>query len=122
MKEAPLFIRAYDLHSWLLDRLDVTLDRTGDSVRETTGFQQLARTVLRHSSKLLNAICLAVARFDSGLQLVEADEQATLLRIHLRLASDKKLLDDGQLIYVSGELADIGRQIGGWRRHLEELE
>ncbi len=122
MKEAPLFIRAYDLHSWLLERFD-TAGESGDQPVAGKGmFPELARSVLHHSSELLNAISLAVARFDRGLRLVEADEHATLLRVHLRLASEKKLLDDRQLVYATGELTDIGRQIGGWRRHLEAVE
>ncbi len=119
MKEAPVFIRAYDLHSWLLDRLDRADEASDDS---TPCFPELARCVLHHSRKLLNAVSLAVARFDRGVQLLEADEQATLLRVHLRLASEKKLLGDRQLLYATRELTDIGRQIGGWRRHLEGVE
>ncbi len=118
MKEAPVFVRAYDLHSWLLDRLDAVVDRADDSAR----FPELARCVLRHSERLLNAVSLAVARFERDLHLVVADEQATLLRVHLRLASEKELLDDRQLLYATSELSDIGRQIGGWRRHLETVE
>ncbi len=122
MKEAPLFIRAYDLHSWLVGRLDDASYRTEDPAREKTSFRELARAVLCHSSGLLNAVSLAVARFDSDVRLLEADEQATLLRVHLRLATEKDLLNDRQLIYANGELSDIGRQIGGWRRHLEGVE
>ncbi len=122
MKEAPLFIRAYDLHSWLLDRFD----RSGESGEESAATKvvvpEVTRSVLHHSSELLNAVALAVARFESGLRLVEADEHATLLRVHLRLASEKELLDDRQLMYATVELTDIGRQIGGWRRHLEAVE
>ncbi len=122
MKEAPVFVRAYDLHSWLLDHLDIVIEHDEDSAKETRFFPELRRSVLRHSRRLLNAVSLAVARFDRGERLLEADEQATLLRIHLRLASEKELLDDRQLLYATGELTDIGRQLGGWRRHLESVE
>ncbi len=120
MKEAPVFVRVYDLHGWLLDRLD---GESGDEGAEDKAcFPELTRSVLDHSGRLLNAVSLAVAQFDRGLRLLEADEQATLLRVHLRLACEKKLLDDRQLLYATGELTDIGRQIGGWRRHLETVE
>ncbi len=122
MKEAPVFVRAYDLHSWLLDRLDGAIKGSEDSAKEKRCFPELRRSVLRHSRRLLNALSLAVARFERGERLVEADEQATLLRIHLRLASEKELIDDRQLLYATGELTDIGRQIGGWRHHLESVE
>ncbi len=58
MKEAPVFVRAYDLHSWLLDRLDVA-ECGGDSENEPR-FPELTRSVLDHSTKLLNAVSLAV--------------------------------------------------------------
>lgn len=111
MKEAPLFIRAYDLHSWLLDRFG--------SVKTYTAVRN---AVLRHSAELLEAVSLALSRFDVGERLIEADEHATLLRVHLRLASEKKLLTDRQLLYVTGELRDVGRQIGGWRKRVEAVE
>jgi len=114
VNEAPIFIRAYDLHSWLLDRFD-TLD-------ETKTHLILRQDVLRCSRKLLDAISLALARFDQVERLLAADEHATLLRVQLRLASEKKLLQDRQLVYATGELADIGRQLGGWRRSVEGLE
>ena len=110
IKEAPVFVRAYDLLSWLLDRLDGAMGCGDGPAGEEASFPELARSVLRHSGRLLNALSLAVARFDRGMHLVEADEQAALLRIHLRLASEKKLLEDRQLLYASGELSDIGRQ------------
>jgi hypothetical protein len=111
MKEAPLFIHAYDLHGWLLDRLE----SGGEAhcvVRDT---------VLDHSRGLLAAVTLAVSRFDPGERLIEADEQATLLRVYLRLAAEKRLLDDRQLLHATEVLRDIGRQIGGWRKRLEEV-
>jgi hypothetical protein len=52
MKEAPLFTRSYDLHTWLLDRLE------GGETQQTT---RLA--VLHHSRRLLEAITLALQRF-----------------------------------------------------------
>ena len=117
MKEAPIFIRAFDLHGWLLDRFDgpVARDPAG-------GFAEVSRSVLRESRELLHAVSLALARFDTHERLVEADEHATLLRVELRMAAEKKLLDDRQLLHATEELADIGRQIGGWRRRTEGVE
>lgn len=111
MKEAPLFTDAYDLYSWLLDRF-----------AQLETHRELRCAVLDHSRRLLNAISLALARFDTGERLIEADEQATLLRIQLRLASDKELLNDRQLLHANERLGAIGRQIGGWRRKLDSVE
>lgn len=117
MKEAPLFIRAFDLHSWLLDRLDGP-----KASGHTSGYEQVRRSVLIESRELLHAVSLALASFDTPERLVAADGHATLLRVHLRLASEKNLLGDRQLLHANGELADIGRQIGGWQRRLRDAE
>ncbi len=111
MKEAPIFVRAYDLHSWLVGRL-----------AEVEAHPILQRTVLRHSEDLLDAVTLAVSRFDTDERLITADEHVALLRVHLRLACDKELLSDRQLLFANEALRDIGRQIGGWRKSLRGVE
>jgi hypothetical protein len=111
MKEAPLFSQAYDLHGWLLDRFE-----------KVERHRAVRAAVLDHSRRLLNAVSLALARFDTAERLIEADENATLLRVHLRLAADKDLLNDGQLLHANQELRDVGRQIGGWRKSLRGIE
>lgn len=111
MDEAPIFIRAYDLHGWLLDRI-------GPAAKSP----EVGRAVLHHSRGLLETVSLALSRFDTHGRLIEADEHATLLRVHLRLAREKELLSDRQLVYANGELRDVGRQIGGWLRRLETIK
>ena len=79
MKDAPLFVHAYDLHGWLLDRLDGG-GETHRVVRDT---------VLDHSRGLLAAVTLAVSRFDPGERLIDADEQATHGLIDRHRAQDR---------------------------------
>lgn len=117
MKEAPVFVRAYDLYSWLLDRFnDLEVDNNESSPAA------IGQSVLEQARWLLEALVLALSRFDTEHRLVKADEHAALLRLHLRLASEKKLLSDSQLAHATRELRDIGRQIGGWRKTFEPLE
>lgn len=113
MKQAPLFTAAYDLHGWLLDRLDST------AVYPEPAYPELRRAVLEHSRGLLEAIILALGRFEREERVQEADERTALLRAHLRLAADKGLLDDRQLLYASRLAGEIGRQIGGWQKALD---
>ncbi len=108
MKQAPVFIRAYDLHLWLLDHLAGGSDLT-----------EMRRVILHHSRILLEAVSLALSRFDTRRRIAEADERVTLLRVHLRLATERRLLNDRQLLHANKILSDIGRQIGGWRKSLE---
>ncbi len=108
MKEAPVFTRSYDLHTWLLDRF-------ADSER----YPPVGRAVLDHSRGLLEAVTLALLRFDTAERLVDADRHTALLRVHLRLAAEKELIDDRQLLHANGLLRDVGRQIGGWLKHVD---
>ena len=112
VKEAPIFTCTYDLHCWLLDRFD------GDKVESHRNTRQ---TVLHHSRRLLESVTLAFENFDTERQLVEADQSATLLRVFLRLAAQRGLLDDRQLLFANKLLRDIGRQLGGWRKHRKSI-
>ncbi len=78
------------------------------------------RAVLHHSRLLLEAVGLALARFETRHRVAQADEQVTLLRIHLRLAAERRLLSDRQLMHANEILSDVGRQIGGWRKSLRD--
>lgn len=111
MKEAPVFVRAYDLYSWLFDRL-----MRPDSPA------MIGEHVLEKARRLLEALVLALSRFDTHRRVIEADEQAALLRIHLRIAAEKEALSDRQLMHAMRELREIGRQIGGWRKKLEAIK
>ncbi len=108
MKESPIFTRSYDLHAWLLTRFE-----------KVERYPPVCRSVLDHSRALLEAVTMALLRFDTAEHLVEADQHVALLRVHLRLAAEKKLIDDRQLLHANDLLRDIGRQIGGWLKHLD---
>lgn len=110
MREAPLFVGAYDLYSWLLERLE-----------RAAAYPELRSAVLMHSRGLLEKVTLALCRFDREERLIQADEHAALLRAHLRLAAEKGLLEDRQLLHANHLLSEVGRQIGGWRKKLDEL-
>jgi len=108
VKQAPLFVGAYDLHGWLLDRIE-----------QTHRYPEVGEALLHHSRGLLETLTLALSGFDREERLVQADEHAALLRAHLRLATDKGLLADHQLLHASRMVADLGRQIGGWRKSFD---
>lgn len=108
MKEAPLFVRSYDLYAWLLQRLD----------KHDAPSPHLRAAILGEARALLDAVVLALSRFDTTERAAVADEHAALLRVHLRMAADRGLVDTDQLLYCAGELDDIGRQLGGWRKRL----
>lgn len=104
MKEAPLYLHAHDLARWLLANL------APDSCLE----ERLHRDALA----LLDHIVLALKGFDRDHHLDEADATAAVLRARLRLARDLERLDDRRLVFLTDQLDQIGRQIGGWQRRL----
>jgi four helix bundle protein len=63
---------------------------------------------------------LAEARFASGRRkadlLSRADGALARLRVLVRLAHARGVLDHGGYEHVSRELTEAGRMLGGWRR------
>ena len=105
---APLFTHGYDLHAWLVDRLN------------NVSRPDLAVPTLEQSRRLLESITLALQGFATHDRLILADEAAALLRLHLRLCEQKGLIDDCQYLFALEHVDTIGRQLGGWLKKLEE--
>ena len=109
-EEAPLFVCAYDFYNWLLDRFEHE-DR----------FTEVCKAVLGNSRSLLENVALALSGHSTGDRVADADEDLVRLRLHLRLAAEKHLIDHRRLLYATEQMRDIGRQIGGWRKRLGEV-
>ena len=101
---APLFVDTMRLATWVLRRFG--------------GPAPLVRRIAEDSLALLDQVTLALRGSRRDERIAAADDRLHLLRIHLRLARELGLLDEAQLIYSLGECDGIGRQLGGWRRHL----
>jgi hypothetical protein len=108
MKEAPLFVRGYDLYGWLLDRME-----------SGTSYSVLRRTIVEEATRLIEAVTLALQGYDPPGRALHADEAAALLRLHLRMAEERNLLTEKQYAYAVQTLDDVGRQLGGWRKRLD---
>lgn len=102
---APLYTRSHDLARWLLAHLP--------------GTAPLTERIQRGALDLLDALVLALEGRRRPERLDAADEALLLLRAHLRLGHDAGLLDAERLMFLAAQLDDIGRQLGGWRKHLE---
>ncbi|MCC6556543.1 MAG: four helix bundle protein [Polyangiaceae bacterium] len=109
---SPLYVRCYDLTRWLLER---TM-RFPKSQRFVLG-QRVERAAL----DLLEAITAALQeREGRAARLRRADEAATRLRVSLRLCRDLELLRETQATFAHGELTEIGKMLGGFRRSERE--
>jgi hypothetical protein len=109
---APLYVRCYDLARYVLER--------------TARFPKNQRFVLATRMEsaafnLLEAVAIALQERDGrGALLRRADDALTRLRLSVRLAGDLELLRQTQVDFVHGELTEIGRMLGGWRRKERE--
>jgi len=107
MKQAPLFVRCFDLYCWLLDRFD-------DS---ETGCVQ--RVLLDRCRRLLESATLGLQGHDPLERAYAAEEAAALARLHLRVAEERKLLTLAQYERSVEALDEIGGHLSAWRRQLE---
>lgn len=108
MKQAPLYTDTLALTEWLLGHFD----------QETS---TLARRLCTNALSLLEALALALKDRLREERVEEADERLITLRLQLRLMGLTERLNDKQLRHAL-ELADqIGRQLGGWRRSMDNL-
>jgi hypothetical protein len=104
--EAPLFVQTNEIARWLLANLP------------TEG--PLEQRIHDDALALLDHIVLALKQFERERNLDEADARTALLRIHLRLACELGKIERRQLVFLTGELDAVGRQIGGWQKRLAQ--
>ena len=108
MNQAPVFVQAFDVAAWLL--------------RQVKGGDALPQAVHRDALAMLDHVVLALKGVDRAHHVDRADAVNAVLRVRLRLAHEVGLLNERQLLYVAGELDEIGRQLGGWLRSLPPEE
>ena len=106
MKESPIFVRTYDLLLWLVPAVE-RFPRSQPPV--------LGRAV-QEAALALQLHLTEAALDDDARALGRADVALALLRTRLRLCYDLKLINVGQYQHVSGQVAEVGRLLGGWRR------
>lgn len=104
---APVYTATFDLAAWVLANL---------------GRGPLAWDTGRLCLALLDAVVLALKDRERWERLDAADENLLRLRQRLRLAQTTGLIDERQALHALGLCDDIGRQIGGWIKSLEEAQ
>jgi hypothetical protein len=107
MNQSPIFSRSYDFLLWLLPQAN----KFPRQYRFT-----LTERVQRQALDLHQTLILAGLQKSPGrlAHLQAADGQLALLRHSLRLCSDLNLLTLKQYEHAAGQLAEIGRLLGGW--------
>ncbi len=106
-EELVLHARLFDLLTWLLPKVE----RFPRPYRSTVT-QRMMNAALDCQEAVFTAQSARDARRRDAL--AEADVALNRLRLYLRLAHRWHWLDDGQYAHVSGQVAEIGKLLGGW--------
>ena len=102
MKEAPLFVDAYQMSLQIFE-LELSPTVVADRVRA-------------YALDFVEAVALALRGEDVPKHLEDADATLLRLRLSLRLLID--LEPRPILITLTEKIDGMGRQIGGWKRKL----
>ena len=105
---APLYVASYDLCRLVLEPVAALPDRD---------FALCGAPAADAARRLVVALAHALTFTERrGERIAAADAAVVELRIALRLLSDRGLASPGWHRLATGQLASIGRMIGGWRR------
>jgi len=107
-REAPIYVVTHDMLDWLVPHLEgwprpqrfLLARQTLDSA---TGFYRL----LLRARKVTGQ-----ARADT---LLDADTELEMLKALVRLGQERRYMSLRQYEHITGLLANIGKQLGGWR-------
>jgi len=105
--EPRVVVCLYDLTRWYLERTN----RYPKNWRRTLG-DKIDELLL----EMLAVAHQARMRRDKRDLLRDLSEKLEILRVLTRLSQDVKCLEVRQYEYVSREIDEIGRQIGGWMK------
>ncbi len=107
-QEAPLYIQTHEMLAWLIPHLE-----------EWPRAQRflLAREVLESAMAFYRALLLArkVQGPARAAALLDADVDLEILRALLRLGQERRYMSLEQYAHISKLLAELGKQLGGWR-------
>ena len=106
--EPPLFSKLYDIAKWLVGRV--------------AGFPKVVRfslgdRILDNALRILEDVTRAQFRKRKLDLLVGCNERLDVLRVLLRLAMDTKGISFRQYEFITSELQEAGRMLGGWIKH-----
>lgn len=107
-REAPIYVQTHDMLLWLVPHLE--------GWPRTQRFF-LARQVLETATAFYRHLLRArkVRGADRCDALLDADVELETLKGLLRLGQEREYMSLRQYEHISKQVAEIGRQLGGWR-------
>jgi hypothetical protein len=114
-REAPIYVQTHDMLNWLTPHLE--------KWPRTQRFF-LARQVIETAVQFYRTLLLArkVRGAERRRALLDADVELETLKALLRLGQERQYMSLDQYRHVSAMLAEIGRQLGGWRASMEKRQ
>jgi hypothetical protein len=112
-QEAVALTKAYDVVKWIMERAA----KFPKSRRYSLGarMEDIALDILM---RLVEA---NYSKQKAGL-LQQVNHDIDKMRYLVRLGKDFALLSNRQYEYISRELIELGRQVGGWSRHAKDRD
>ena len=105
----PLFTRTFDFTTWLL-----TATNHFPRSQRFVVTKRILDAALDFQERIIDANNRrGTARLDS---LEQADAELDKVRLYLRLAARWHWLSRGQYQHAAGQVAEIGRLLGGWKK------
>ncbi len=106
----PIFAKWLQLLDWILDRIE----KYPKSVRFTIG-NRTANLAL----DALDCIITAIYTKDRSHILQELNLYIEKLRVMFRIGMQRRYLSMKQYEYISAELLEVGKMVGGWKKHAQ---
>tara|TARA_B100001971_G_C17968067_1_gene420893 strand:+ start:345 stop:680 length:336 start_codon:yes stop_codon:yes gene_type:complete len=111
MKENyPIFVKWIDTLDWILDRTE----KFPKSVRFT-----FSSRIAQHSLDVLEGIVEAIYTKDRKHVLEKLNLYIEKLRVLFRISFKRRYLSSAQFEYISLQLNETGRMVGGWKKGLK---
>ena len=112
-KKSPLIRQYYDAAIWIQER--------------TCRFPKVERSALvpQIGNLCLKILLLLVEAYYSHQKLahlMDANLKLEQLRFLMRMSKDRKFISINQYSYISKQLIEIGKQLGGWINHQHNIE
>jgi hypothetical protein len=104
-EDYPVFTKWYKVLDWIMD----TTEKYPKSARFT-----IATSTVNTSTALLEGIIEAIYTKDRTHILEKLNLYIEKLRVYMRIAHDRRYISVRQYEYISEELNETGKMIGGW--------
>ena len=110
MRESPIFIKSFETLEWILSH-----------TRKFPKHQRfvMAKRIEEAALSFHDQLLWATKTQDKGAALREADFHLERLKLYNRLAMRLQLSSFSQYEYLAGQLAELGKLLGGWQRSLK---